>query len=93
MLFVWDEPKRTANVAKHGLDFAEFEGGFDFAGAVELVATPGRDDRFRLRLVGVLHDRLVVAAILSPLGSETVSIISLRPASRAERRLYAQACP
>lgn len=45
----------------------------------------------RFRLVGTFEGRLVVAAILSPLGSEAFSLISLRPASRMKRRLYAEA--
>jgi uncharacterized protein len=34
MRIVWDEPKRLANLAKHGLDFQELDHGFDFAEAI-----------------------------------------------------------
>jgi uncharacterized DUF497 family protein len=30
MKIVWDEPKRLANLDKHGLDFREFEEGFSW---------------------------------------------------------------
>ncbi len=42
----------------------------------------------RLKLIGVFEERLVVAAIIAPLGSEAISVVSLRRASRAERRIY-----
>ncbi|GJE18255.1 BrnT family toxin [Methylobacterium marchantiae] len=89
-LITWDESKRSTNLVKHGLDFAEFETAFDFSTAIELPAEPSATGRARFRLVGVFDGRLVVVAILSPLGTEALSLISLRPASRAERRLYAQ---
>ncbi len=28
MLIVWDEPKRKANLAKHGMDFADLDAEF-----------------------------------------------------------------
>ncbi|WP_019905632.1 BrnT family toxin [Methylobacterium sp. 77] len=89
-IIVWDESKRFTNLAKHGLDFADFEEAFDFSTAVEVAAEPSATGRTRFRLVGILADRLVVAAIMSPLLTEALSLISLRPASRAERRLYAE---
>ncbi|WP_236960432.1 hypothetical protein [Methylobacterium durans] len=30
MNFTYGEPKRRANIAKHGFDFADFEGAFSF---------------------------------------------------------------
>lgn len=93
MVIVWDEPKRGTNLAKHGLDFAAFEAGFDFASAVEFGASNSSRGRPRTRLVGIFEGRLVVAAILSPLGMQAVALVRLRPASRIERRLYAEARP
>jgi hypothetical protein len=34
LIITWDEPKRLQNLAKHGLDFAEFEVGFEMESAV-----------------------------------------------------------
>ena len=84
----WDEPKRLANIAKHGLDFAQFQEGFSWdcflAGAVR----PSRVGRVRYRFLGKLAGFAVVVAIVSPLGSEAISILSLRRASRKERLFY-----
>jgi uncharacterized DUF497 family protein len=88
MRFTWDEQKHIANLVKHGLDFADFEPGFSWDRFLVTNAKPGRDQRIRFRFVGRLFDRVVVAAIVSPLGSEALSIISLRTASMKERKVY-----
>jgi uncharacterized DUF497 family protein len=90
MIVVWDEPKRLANLDKHGLDFAELEEGFDFVHALALPATPSRAGRMRIRLIGTFFDELVVAVIVSPLGAEALAVISLRAANRVERKLYGE---
>jgi uncharacterized DUF497 family protein len=78
---VWDEPKRLANIVKHdGLDFADLDEAF-FEHAMIL---PGRGKR--LIAVGRLRNGVVVVVFVV-LGSEGVSVISMRPASRRERRL------
>ncbi|GJD94804.1 BrnT family toxin [Methylobacterium iners] len=87
-MIVWDEAKRIANLAKHGLDFAVFEDSFDFETSVNRPARPSRTGRLRTKLIGMLEGRLVVAAIVSPLGTEALAIISLRRASASERMLY-----
>lgn len=87
-MIVWDEPKRPANLVKHDLDFADFEAGFDFAMALAVPAKPSQTRRARSKLIGSLHGRLVVAAIVSPLGTEALALINLRPASAWERMLY-----
>jgi uncharacterized DUF497 family protein len=79
MVITWDEPKRLSNLDKHGLDFADIEGGFDFAGAT---ITRSSDGRFKA--VGTLNDSAVVV-IFAMLGTEAISIVSLRPASKRER--------
>lgn len=88
MLIVWDEPKRLANLNKHGLDFADLEEGFDFVNVVVRPVRSSVSGRSRLPLIGMLFDELMVAMVVSPLGDEALSIISLRPASAKERRLY-----
>ena len=79
MRFVWDEPKRLSNKAKHGLDFADVESGFDWVNASIM---PTQDGRFKA--VGRLNGKKVVV-IFAALGTEALSIISLRPASHRER--------
>ncbi len=83
MTITYDEPKRRLNVEKHGLDFADLDLDF-FEGA--LVA-PARSPRYKA--IGPFGGRLI-SVIFAPLGSEAISVISMRPASNKERRLYDQ---
>jgi uncharacterized protein len=87
MRTVWDELKRERNVREHRLDFADVDSFFDFAQSVVIPTYAGRDGRYRFKAIGTLKDKLVVL-IFSPLGTEAISLISLRPAGRQERRLY-----
>ena len=82
MLIVWDEPKRRSNLDKHGLDFASLTEGF-FADAVIL---PARQNRHMA--IGRLEDGTIVV-VFTVLGTEAVSVLSMRPASKAERSLLA----
>ncbi|NEU13763.1 hypothetical protein G3T14_16720 [Methylobacterium sp. BTF04] len=91
MLIVWDELKRETNLAKHGLDFADFSTRFDFEAAVQVDANAVASGPARFKLIGEFEGRLVVAAILAPLGTEALALISLRRASRRERSFYDEA--
>ncbi len=72
-----------ANIDKHGLDFADLSEAF-FADALVL---PARNRRFQ----GVgASTQGVICVVFARLGSEGVSIISMRPAHERERRLYAE---
>jgi uncharacterized DUF497 family protein len=86
---IWDEPKRKANIATHGLDLADAE-LFDWETAIVLRGHSGAGGRRRFRAIGRLGND-VVTLVFSPLGTEAVSVISLRPASRAERMRYDRA--
>ena len=89
MKILWDEPKRRANLDKHGLDFADIAENFDFETAIVRPAKPSQMRRERFQLIGSMYGDLLVALVASPLGAEALSIISLRPASKEERDLYA----
>lgn len=80
MKIVWDEPKRLANIEHHGMDFADLDEAFFEASVI----TPARSRR--LAAVGHHHSG-VILVIFAVLGTEAFSIISMRPASRKERRL------
>ena len=85
MKIVWGEPKRLANLDKHGLDFADLnETFFDNA-----LVIPSHNKSKRWVAVGV-SIRGVIVVVFARLGREGVSIISMRPASRSERILYAE---
>ena len=88
MRIVWDEPKRLANLDKHGLDFADLnETFFDNA-----LVIPSHNKSKRWVAVGV-SIRGVIVVVFARIGREgvsSISIISMRPASRSERILYAE---
>jgi len=86
-----DEPKRLANLDKHGLDFADFETGFSFDRFDAFPARPSRTGRRRFKLVGSLFGETVVVAVIAPLGSEAIAIVSLRRANNKERSGYDRA--
>lgn len=87
MLVVWDEPKRALNLESHGFDFADARDRFDWDRALVVPSRPGRDGRARFKALGDLDGRLV-SLVFSFLGQEAIAAISLRPASRKERREY-----
>ena len=81
----WDEAKRAANLAKHGVDFAEAE-GFEWSAA--LVRADLRTDYGEVRLVAMapIGDRLHVLAFT--IRRRSLRIISLRRASAKELQRY-----
>lgn len=81
MKIVWDEPKRLLNLAKRDLDFADLT--IEFFEAALIV--PAKLDR--LMAIGEFNGEIIAAVVFKPLGSEALSIISMRPASRKERSL------
>ena len=83
MVIVWDEPKRQSNLAKHGFDFADLDEEF----FLEALVIPAKQSRFKA--MGRFADG-VIAVVFIALGSEGVSVISMRPASRQERMQYEQ---
>lgn len=86
MRIVWDEPKRQANIATHGLDLADAE-SFNWETALVVSGHAVKGDRPRFRAIGRLGNELVTL-VFSQLGAEAISVISLRPASRAERKMH-----
>lgn len=88
MKIVFDEPKRQATLAKHGFDFADFERCFDRETALVLPTRPSRTGRARYLFIGCWNGEVVVLAVVSPLGSEALSLVSLRRADEQERDAY-----
>jgi len=88
MTITWDEAKRQANLAKHGYDFADFETHFDGETSLIRPTRPSRNGRARYLLIGDWNGQRVVAVIVSPLGTEALSLVSLRSASLPERSAY-----
>ena len=85
MNFTWDETKRRANIAKHGLDFADAEKVF--AGPMVLFEDD-RTDYSEQRMIGIgLPDYLVVLIVHTET-NDTIRIISMRKAESDETDLY-----
>ena len=80
MMIVWDEPKRLMNLARHGLDFVDLDEEF-FLSSIVVPAKEGR-----LMAIGRLKPDVIVV-VFAVLGTEGVSVISMRAASRKERSL------
>jgi uncharacterized DUF497 family protein len=80
VIIVWDEPKRLANLDKHGFDFTDLTDIF-FDNSIII---PAKADR--LMAIGHLDDG-TIAVIFIRLGAEGVSVISMRNASVKERKL------
>ena len=79
MKIVWDEIKRQANVEKHRLDFASLTEDFFLNAVIRPVKLA------RYSAMGRLADGTVTVIFLR-LGSEGLSVISMRPASGKERK-------
>lgn len=90
MKFFVAQPKRSANIAKHGYDQADFEAAFSFDRYLARRAKPSVTGRERFLLVGTWFGDDVVTVILSPLGTEACDVVSVRDASDKERAAYAE---
>lgn len=84
-MFEWDDDKRTANLAKHGVDFAAVH-RFDWSSS--LTARDGRGDYGEDRFVtlGIIDGRLHFCAWTQR--GERRRIISLRKANRREQAIF-----
>jgi uncharacterized protein len=85
MIYEWDENKRIANLAKHGVDFLDPE-DFDWSSAIETI-----DDHFdyledRWIALGYIDSRLHVLIYIMRSGN--IRLISLRKANMRERDYY-----
>ena len=87
MHFSWNETKRKANIAKHGLDFADAARVFE---SPTVLFEDDRQDYGEQRMIGIgLLESLVV--LIVHVESETnIRIISMRKADSNETSLYYQ---
>ncbi len=82
----YDEAKRQANLVKHGLDLADAHLGFDAANKMTIESP--RDAEHRLMDIALVEIHGVVLALVYTKRGGNVRAISLRRASKAERKLY-----
>ncbi|WP_426238950.1 BrnT family toxin [Pararhizobium sp. DWP1-1-3] len=78
MKIVYDEIKRKLNIEQHGFDFADLTLDF-FASATIVPVKQGR-----LMAIGIMRPG-VIAVVFVTLGTQAISIVSQRLASRKER--------
>lgn len=85
MRFFWHDPKRRANLKKHGLDFADVERVF--AGAT-FTFEDDREDYCEQRWVtlGLLGDKVVVTVHTET--EDEIRVISMREGDNDERYLF-----
>lgn len=88
MLLEWDEAKRRLNLTKHSLDFAEAVEVFRDP-AVVIFRSQQTVAEVRQVAVGVVRQKCIVVVFTRR--GETCRIISVRAASRRERRIYEEA--
>ena len=81
MKIVYDENKRLSNIRKHGFDFADVT--LDFFEFSTIV--PVKSGRFMA--IGAIGNG-ILAVVFVILGTEGLSIISMRRASKKERVVH-----
>jgi len=86
MRYEWDERKRAANLEKHGLDLVDANLVFEarFKATVE-VARAEDDER---RFVDFAEVGGAVLMLVYTMRGGAVRCISLRPASKSERKVF-----
>jgi|GraSoiStandDraft_46_1057282.scaffolds.fasta_scaffold181723_2 uncharacterized protein len=87
MRFEWDERKRRTNIEKHGFDFIWARQLFDGRRRFDLLSPRRGEDR--TLSIGEI-DKVLVTAIWTLRGEDTVRIISVRRARDEEERQYRQ---
>lgn len=87
--FEWDEDKNRQNIRKHEFDFADAD---ELFGGVFLFWPDLRKDYGESRWIGIgtIRGRTAVVAFTER-GPDTIRVISLRKATRRERKQYEKA--
>ncbi|WP_243430112.1 BrnT family toxin [Acetobacter sacchari] len=84
LVITWDEPKRLKTKRERGLDFADLTEDF-FLSALLIPAKQNR-----MMAIGPFSDG-TISVVFVALGTEGLSVISMRPASPKERKQYEKA--
>lgn len=83
---VWDEPKRLANLQKHGLDFADAGEVLDSRFRMDTPVIRGNESR--VLSVSYALGFLAVLTVVHTERGATTRVISFRRASQLERETY-----
>ena len=82
----WDDAKRESNLAKHGYDFADLTEVFDGRFLVTRQDTRLGYRELRYNMLAEYRGRIINVTFTPR--AEKVHLISARPASREERKVY-----
>lgn len=91
MQCVWDQKNAEIHKAKHGIDFQNAETALNDPNAYTIHSPRNNEDRYQTfcelngQIICVIHTRDQNITNISEI---QCTIISIRPASRKERRLY-----
>lgn len=85
-MITYDETKRQSNIAKHGLDLAD--AGLVYNAPDKVTLESPRSEESRLMDIALVEVMGVVLVLVYVKRGATVRVISLRRASKSERRLY-----
>lgn len=82
----WDDPKRETNITKHGFDFVSIHEVFD--GRLTVTREDNRRDygEKRYNMLTEFHGFIINVTFTPRAGR--AHLISVRPANRAERKVY-----
>jgi uncharacterized protein len=84
--YEWDEAKRIASLAKHGLNFADAGLLYESCGKQTPLAKYSGENRWRD--VAVVQTHGGTLTLIYMIRESKVRVVSFRPASRKERKAY-----
>jgi uncharacterized DUF497 family protein len=87
MTFEWNENKRKANLAKHGIDFLDIKPVFYDPCKVEEIDNRKDYGEIRANTIGKFQDEVIVIVAHTD-SNGVIRIISARQADKKERNLY-----
>ncbi len=82
----WDEGKRAANLAKHGLDFADALEVLESRYRLDIDVV--RNGELRTQSISYVLGLLAVLSVVHAERDGATRIVSFRPASKDEREAY-----
>jgi hypothetical protein len=86
VIYEWDELKRTGNLEKHGLDFADAWKVYE--ASVKVTLPLPHTDSGEVRWIDIAETAGVVLVLVYTLRGDSVRNISFRNAKRKERRIF-----
>ncbi len=86
MVFEWDEEKNQSNIKKHGVSFETAK--LIFSGPI-FTWVDDREDYGEERIISIgIAEEVAILTVAYTDREERIRLISARPASRKERKIY-----